>query len=228
MSRIGKTIVALLVASLLIIEPFSVTEAGSTVEFDAEGLYARAEAAIFYVRAFRPDGTLQDVGTGFLVKPDGTALTAYHVVEGADQISCMLNDASIVACRITGMDEEADTAVLKLPPPADSTANGGVYPYLPLRTTPVKHGEKVYAVGYPMKGTKIITEGVVNAPRAPINGRDRMLVSAELVNGMSGGPVLDRFGYAAGLASGSLRTMSGIHLAVDTATLQDVVRQGKR
>ncbi|MNC33467.1 hypothetical protein D3C75_818600 [compost metagenome] len=106
----------------------------------------------------------------------------------------------------------------------DSTGAQHVFPFVPLRTDQVKHGEKVYAIGFPMKGTKIITEGIVNAPRASINGRDRVLLSAEVVNGMSGGPLMDEHGYAAGILSGSLRTMSGIPLAVSGQEAAAVVK----
>jgi serine protease Do len=204
------------------------SRAEEPVRHDAESLYAHAEEAVFYVRAFREDGTLKDVGTGFLIRPDGTGLTAYHVVEGADRLSCVRNDGTASDCPIMNQDEEADTAVLKLPPPADPEGKDTAYPYLPLRPDPVRAGEKVFAIGYPMKGTKIITEGIVNAPQAPINGRDRILMSAELVNGMSGGPLLDQSGYAAGVLSGSLRTMNGIHLAVDADTVRKVIGQPER
>ncbi len=213
--RKGGLLFAILMALLLVINGFSVSQADSPPRYQAEELYSHVEEAVFYVRVLREDGTLKDVGTGFLIRPDGTALTAYHVVEEAAQVECVLNDQSTVIGRVTARNEAADTAVLKLEQPAD---NAGIqqrtYPFIPLRTGQMKHGGKVFAIGFPMKGTKIITEGIVNTPRASINGRDRLLVSAELVNGMSGGPLLDELGYAAGILSGSLRTMSGIHLAV--------------
>jgi S1-C subfamily serine protease len=205
---------AILMALLLTVNGFSVSEADSPPRYNAEELYSHAEEAIFYVRVLREDGTLKDVGTGFVIRPDGTALTAYHVVVETEQVECVLNDLSTVTGRVIARNEAADTAVLKLEQPADNAGIQRTYPFIPLRTGQVKHGERVFAIGFPMKGTKIITEGIVNAARASINGRDRVLVSAELVNGMSGGPLLDEHGYAAGILSGSLRTMSGIHLAV--------------
>ena len=59
----------------------------------------------------------------------------------------------------------------------------------------------------------MITEGIVAAPEGTVSGKTRMLVTCDLVNGMSGGPVFDRFGQVAGLCSGSVRTMDGIHLS---------------
>lgn len=214
MWRKGGLLFAILMALLLAMNGFSVSQANSPPRYNAEELYSHVEEAVFYVRVLREDGTLKDVGTGFLIRPDGTALTAYHVVEEAEQVECVLSDSSTVTGRITAKNEAADTAVLKLEQPAEKAGVQRIYPFIPLRTGQMKHGEKVFAIGFPMKGTKIITEGIVNAPRAAINGRERLLVSAELVNGMSGGPLMDEHGYAAGILSGSLRTMSGIHLAV--------------
>lgn len=214
MWRKGGLLFAILMALLLTMNGFSVSEADSPPRYNAEELYSHVEEAVFYVRVLREDGTLKDVGTGFLIRPDGTALTAYHVVEEAEQVECVMNDLSTVIGRVTARDETADTAVLKLEQPADSAGVQRTYPFIPLRTGQMKHGGKVFAIGFPMKGTTIITEGIVNAARASINGRDRVLVSAEVVNGMSGGPLVDEHGYAAGILSGSLRTMNGIHLAV--------------
>ncbi|MFD2876769.1 hypothetical protein ACFTAO_13560 [Paenibacillus rhizoplanae] len=45
----------------------------------------------------------------------------------------------------------------------------------------------MYALGYPLKNTAIITEGIVNTPAADINGRSRILTSAQVASGMSGG-----------------------------------------
>lgn len=216
--KAGAIILAVF-AVLLLQDRMSISQAETPVPYDAESIYPYAEEAVLYVRAYREDGTLKDVGSGFLIQPEGTALTAYHVVEGATRLGCVRNDGSEVTCRILVLDEAADTAVLQLP----AAGKDSPYPYLPLRTGLVKHGEQVFAIGYPLKGTKIITEGIVNAPGVPINGRQRILVSATLVNGMSGGPLIDRDGYAAGLLSGSLRTMNGIHLVVDAETLKRVI-----
>ncbi|WNS46424.1 serine protease [Paenibacillus sp. MMS20-IR301] len=218
--KFGVVILAA-VALLLFQDCTPVSRAQTPVQYDAQSVYSYAEDAVFYVRAYREDGTLKDTGSGFLIRPDGTAVTAYHVVEGAARLGCVLNDGSEATCRILVLDEAADTAVLELP----AAGKDKPYPYLSLRTGPVKQGAQVFAIGYPLKGTKIITEGIVNAPDVPINGRERVLISATLVNGMSGGPLIDQDGSAAGLLSGSLRTMSGIHLAVDAEVLKRVVNR---
>ncbi|NOV00591.1 S1 family peptidase [Paenibacillus planticolens] len=225
MKRTGRAMILALMALFLFLGGFSITQADPPDKHDGESLYVSVEQAIFYVRVFRSDGTLKDVGTGFLIRSDGTALTADHVVKEADRIECVLNDASVVPCRTVVESDLQDTAVLKLSPLSDTSGTEQPFPFIPLRKNAVKHGEKVFAIGYPIKDTQIITEGIVNAPRAAINGRDRIMVSSQLVSGMSGGPLLDSFGFAAGILSGSLRTMNGIHLAVDTQAVMQVLEQ---
>lgn len=210
----------LVIAALyLFLSVISTSEAESPQVYDAEGIYGLAQKATFYVRVFRDDGTLKDVGTGFLVSREGEALTAYHVVKDAARISCVLDDGTVVdSCKVLTGDETADTAWLQLPPLRGSKAG---YEHLTLRTSKTNHGENVFAIGYPMKETKIITEGIVNSPKADINGRERILVSSQIVNGMSGGPVMDKYGAVIGIVSGSLRTMNNIHLVVGA----DIVRK---
>lgn len=208
----GKIWLLVIPALYLFLNVISTSEAESPQTYDAEGIYGLAQKATFYVRVFREDGTLKDVGTGFLVSREGEALTAYHVVKDAARISCVLDDGTVAdSCKVTASDEKADTAWLQLSPPQGGKAG---YGHLTLRTSKANQGERVFAIGYPMKETKIITEGIVNSPKAEINGRERILVSSQIVNGMSGGPVIDKYGAVVGIVSGSLRTMNNIHLVV--------------
>ncbi|WP_068665261.1 S1 family peptidase [Paenibacillus oryzisoli] len=224
MKKATRFFIVLIGALCLFTSHYMISDANPPETYGAEAIYANAEKALFYVRAFREDGTLKDVGTGFVVGEDGTALTAYHVIGGADRITCVRNDGSIEEnCRVVSQDETTDTAVLKFPQDKSGYEPEGGYAYINLRTSKVKHGEKVFAIGYPMKDTKIITEGIVNSPRANINGRDRILVSSQIVNGMSGGPILDKYGHVTGLISGSLRTMNNIHLVVNMEDIDKVM-----
>ncbi|WP_054939956.1 S1 family peptidase [Paenibacillus ihuae] len=119
--------------------------------------------------------------------------------------------------------EHKDIAVLDLPSPAAAKLADNAYSYLEMRTEAVKHGEAVFALGYPLKNTSIITEGIINTPAAEINGRSRILTSAQVVSGMSGGPLMDAHGRLAGIISGSLRTMNNIHLIINMDDLRSIL-----
>lgn len=210
-------VVVVVLASVLLIKN---TDAREVLPQDAKEVYREAGSAIFYIRNLTEAGTLRSVGTGFFISKSGQAATAYHVVKGAAALEVTLADGRVIKdVRITGFDELTDTALLQLPKPAASQP----YPAIPMRSESVVHGERVFAIGYPLKNTPIITEGIINSPNAEINSRDRILISATIASGMSGGPVLDDYGSLIGIVSGSLRTMQGIHLVAGMEQLQKLL-----
>ena len=191
-------------------------------KYDAGEIFRRSAGAVFYIRALNEEGGLKATGTGFVVGKDGTAATAYHVVKGAARVEAVFYDGTKVQAKVAAYDEKADAAALVLP------SRKGGYAALPVRETSAGFGEKVFAIGYPMKEEAIITEGIVNNPAAEVNGRDRMLFSAQVASGMSGGPVIDEQGRVAGIISGSFRTIAGIHLGVGAEEMGAVLRKAQK
>lgn len=202
---------------------FAKANADEAAVYNAEDIYERSEAAVFYIRALNNDGALKATGTGVVVSPEGVAVTACHVLSDAAQLEGVFNNGLIVSpIEVLNCDEQTDAALLKLPALNEGSQGIAEYPALPLRETAVKHGEKVFAIGYPMKDTPIITEGIVNSPNAEINGRGRILTSAQIVSGMSGGPIIDKYGRLTGIISGSLKTMNNIHLVIPINDLRSL------
>lgn len=179
--------------------------------YSAEEQYAHSRDAVVYLRVLREDGSLKATGTGTVLTAEGLAATAYHVVQDAERIEAVFLDGRVLApVEVEAHDAQTDAAILRLPAPTE----GGVYDALPLRGPAVRYGERVAAVGYPLAYTPIITEGIVNSPEAAVNGRNRILTSAQIASGMSGGPLLDAHGRVAGIVSGSLRTINNVHLVI--------------
>ncbi|CAH1190101.1 hypothetical protein PAECIP111892_00005 [Paenibacillus auburnensis] len=200
------------------------TNADTPVVNNAEQTYQLTKKAMFYLRVLKSDGTASATGTGVILSPGGTAATAYHVVKGAQRMEGIMADGTIISpIKVSNYDEQKDLAVLDLPTPAAAKQADNAYPYLEIRTEAVKHGEAVFALGYPLKNTNIITEGIINTPAAEINGRSRILTSAQVVSGMSGGPLMDAHGRLAGIISGSLRTMDNIHLIINMDDLRSIL-----
>lgn len=209
-----KILLLLAVLSLLVVV-LSVAAAGQekTVaipqqERSATETFAASEKAILYIRGYDAAGTLLSTGSGFIVRTDGLALSAAHVVDGMAKMTAILRDGKELSLTLVSVDKSTDTAVLRLPQ--------GKYDCLTLASKEPAFGAVVRAIGYPAKETVMITEGIVNNPSAVVAEKNRMMVSCEIVSGMSGGPVLDAFGQVVGIVSGSVRTMNGIHLSVRT------------
>lgn len=187
-------------------------QADTQADYNAEDIYGKTHKAMFYLRVLNEDRTVKSVGSGSIIAADGTAMTAYHVVKDATSIEAVLSDGRTVGpVQVLDYDDRTDAALIKLPVPK---AKEPAYTVLQVREPALLHGERIFAMGYPLKDTPIITQGIVNNPAAMINGRSRVLVSSEIVSGMSGGPLLDEQGRLAGVISGSLRTMNNIHLVI--------------
>lgn len=212
--------------SLITVLFFSVgtTSADAPAPYNAEEGYKLAKNATFYLRVLNGDGNASATGTGVILSAGGTAATAYHVVKGADRFEGVLADGTVVSpIKVLSYNELTDAAVIQLPDPKSAKVKGGAYPFLSVRKEALDYGEKVFALGYPLKNTPIITEGIVNSPDAMINGRSRVLTSAQIVSGMSGGPLIDEKGQLVGIISGSLRTMDNIHLVVNTNDVRSLL-----
>lgn len=192
--------------------PVSGAEASALPELTAEQIYQADADAVFYLKVYKEDGTLKTVGTGFLIQGD-KALTAYHVIaEGASYEAVFDDGKTVRGVTVTAADEDLDAAVLSI--------QAGGRKALELTSDEARHGQRTFAMGYPLKGTKIITEGIVNAPAAKVNGVNRLLTSAQVASGMSGGPLFDQYGQVVGIISGSFRTMDNIHLCVPVADIR--------
>ncbi|MNI40778.1 Serine endoprotease DegS [compost metagenome] len=199
-------------------------KAETPVIYNAEDTFEHSEHAMVYIRILHKDNTVKAVGSGVILTPEGIAATAYHVIKEAERIEGILYDGRTVGpIEVLNYDELTDIAVLKLPDPTTNLGDKRDYEIIPVRETAVKYGEKVFAMGYPIANTPIITEGIINSPKAMVNGRNRILISAQVASGMSGGPILDQQGNLAGIISGSMRTMNNIHLVIDMAALRSVL-----
>lgn len=201
--------------------------AQSEVAFSAPEVYKMASKDIFYLRVYQKDGTVKTVGTGFVLN-DTTALTAAHVVlDGYKYEAVFENSPKTYFANLKKIDTAQDIAILEIQglkdfwtisEPSPKGSNG-----LSLATGSLEHGDRVFAIGYPLKETKVITEGIVNAPSAQISGKTKTLSSTTVAPGMSGGPLLNERGEVVGLISGSTKTMNEMHLMVPLTTIKKII-----
>lgn len=219
MKKRGRAIVAILSAALVftaisgILPTFGAATQKEAIS--AETQYAAAGESMIYIRCFYASGGLKTTGSGFIINSDGLAVTAAHVIDKAARITAVDSDGKELSCDVVSCDMASDVAVLRLPKDK--------YKALQLADKAPAGGATLRAVGYPLKDTLIITEGLLSSPSGKINEKNRMLVSCDIVNGMSGGPIFDQYGRIVGMCSGSVRTMSGIHLSALYSDLKTAV-----
>lgn len=159
-----------------------------------------------------PDGLLDvRIGAGFVIDAEGRAVTAAHVVQEAQQVVVRLPDQRVLRAQVLAIDDEADIALLQLPPQAWPAGRPpGVLPPLGSATR-LRPGDWVLAVGEPYGLNRSVTAGVVGGTDRHFGDDHELLfIQSDLAlnPGNSGGPLLDASGAIVGL---NLRTMAGVY-----------------
>ncbi len=143
-----------------------------------------------------PDG----IGSGVLISADGLALTAYHVVEGAPKLSAQTVDKKRYAVEVVGYDDQDDLALLRISVPKGT-------PFVPLAAARPGVGDAVLAVGngggsfLQSKSGRLTGLDASAGPGGATFPPGTLQMSAPLVPGDSGGPILNTKGELTGIVS---------------------------
>jgi hypothetical protein len=168
---------------------------------------ARAQKALLVVRSLSADGDTVGSGTGFVVSPDGTFVTNYHVVMGAERLRVELLDGRrFENVRFIAADARHDLAVLQLPGEGHAALALG-------RDTAALTGDRVYVMGNPLGMSGTFSDGLVSG-RRPVQGVGMIQISAPISPGSSGGPVMDDRGQVIGVATLMLMGGQNLNMAV--------------
>jgi S1-C subfamily serine protease len=142
--------------------------------------------------------------TAFAISSAGHLLTNNHAVDGCSELSVRLSDGRNVAASILAHDRENDLALLKVEEKFATWAR--------VRNDPVRQGENVVAVGYPLStllsNDAVVTTGNVSALSGLRNDLRYFQFTAPVQQGNSGGPLLDSAGNLAGVVTAKLNALN--------------------
>ena len=160
-------------------------------------------------------------GSGFIIDSDGTILTNYHVVDGAEKISVTLSDGKNYDAKVVGKDQKSDIAVIKIDAghhlPA---ANLGDSDRLEV-------GEWVMAIGNPFGLDHTVTSGIVSAKGRNIGSGpyDNFIQTDASINpGNSGGPLINLRGEVVGINT-AIFSQSGGNIGIGFAIPANSVKE---
>ncbi len=141
----------------------------------------------------------KDLGSGFVINPNGEILTNFHVISGSQQVEVMLPDQSKYKATILMRDRMNDLALIKIEPRKKLT-------YLNLGDSDhLQVGQKVLAIGNPFGFQGTLTTGVISTLGRNIDAENNtrmegmIQTDAAINSGNSGGPLLDSQGSVIGI-----------------------------
>jgi len=150
----------------------------------------------------------QGLGSGVLVKENGTILTNHHVIDGADKITVEMNDGKTFDAKVIGSDPPSDLAVLKI--------EVKDVPFLTLGDSDkVRIGDIVLAIGNPLGIGQTVTSGIISAKsrRTGLSDvssfQDFLQTDAPINQGNSGGALVNTRGELIGINSQILSRSGG-------------------
>lgn len=148
-------------------------------------------------------------GSGFIISKRGYVLTNYHVVGSARKVRIIFRSGLEVDGRVLRRHKTRDIALIEL-------NVGGLKP-LPIRATPVKVAEPVYAIGSPLQEDmhSTVTKGIVSALRKDRrSGLPMIQADVDIAGGNSGGPLVDENGSVVGITVSGYQPSSGLNFFI--------------
>jgi serine protease Do len=166
--------------------------------------------------------TLQGLGSGVIVSPDGYILTANHVVSGAEEIMVGLgNDLRRFKAKKIGTDPGTDVALLKIDEnnlPAVNFAD----------SDKARAGDIVLAIGNPFGLRQTVTMGIISAVgrggMGIVDYENFIQTDAAINMGNSGGALVDAQGRLLGINT-AIFTRSGGNQGIGFAIPANLARE---
>jgi serine protease Do len=176
-----------------------------------------------------PDPKIASValGSGFIIDPSGYVVTDDHVVENAEAVTVVVQDATEYSARIVGRDPLTDIALLKI---------DGARPLPNVRwgdSDGARIGDWVLAIGSPFGLDNTVSSGIISGRGRDIHAGpydDFLQIDAAMNRGNSGGPTFDLKGNVIGINTAIYSPNGGsvgIGFAIPANRARPVVEQLK-
>lgn len=171
-------------------------------KMDGAEIFRKYGSAVFMV--YTTDGNNVYQGSGFFIGEDGLAVSNYHVFKGTyvgdEAIKMPGDDTAYKVSDIYAKSEEEDFILFRVAYDNKSS--------IPVADKQPQVGEKVFAIGSPQGLENTFSSGEVSQWR----GKNLMQISALIDHGSSGGALINEYGEAVGITSGSFADGSQANL----------------
>lgn len=187
-------------ASIVIVDPSSsVANGDEAALLTNPQIAAKVKPSVVSILGESLRYATSSTGSGIVMSEDGYIITNYHVVEGVDKLTVVLDNGQEYNALIVGLDQNSDLAVIKI----NTT---GLTPVEFGNSDAVAVGDPALAIGNPygieLQGT--VTAGIISAINRDIAvsaERTMTLIQtdASINPGNSGGPLVNKYGQVIGI-----------------------------
>ena len=163
-------------------------------------------------------------GSGFLISPDGLAITNCHVANGRRMLIGVTNDGDRIDADLIGDDAANDIALIRLNASDLPTARLG-------DSDELRVGQLVVAIGSPLGLQSTVSTGVVSALGRSMRSQEGRLIenivqhAAPINPGNSGGPLVDSLNRVIGVNTAIIQFTQGIGFAVPSNSAKWVLSE---
>ncbi len=166
----------------------------------------------------------QGSGSGFIISSDGYIVTNQHVIDGATEISVILNTGDEYVATLVGADSKSDLAVLKIDKtnlPAATLGN----------SDELLVGDLAVAIGNPLgqEFAGSVTAGVISALNRTMTVENKVYnlvqTDAAINPGNSGGALVNKYGEVIGINTIKLSStgVEGIGFAIAISEAKPII-----
>ncbi len=182
---------------------------------DLTTLIDKCSPAIFKITTYDASGNEYAVGTGFFISATGTALSNYHVFQGASKAKIKTSDnKTYLVENIIGWSKESDLLKFTVKNELSET-----FPFLKMNAVSPKQGEKIFIIGNPLGLEKSVADGIVSSVRQDDKMGETIQITAPISHGNSGSPLMNMTGEALGVVTYYLESGQNLNFAVSVKNL---------
>ena len=171
--------------------------------------------------------TPRGLGSGFIIHPDGYAITNAHVIQGETNIRCTVFEQDehelrrllVEDVRIIAVNNHVDLALIKMKHP-----DGKPFPTVPIQgVQDLSAGQEVFAIGAPLGLERTLSRGVISTTQRDFEGLTFIQTDTQINPGNSGGPLFNRYGEVIGVTNMGIPLGEGLNFAVPARYVRDFI-----
>ena len=175
----------------------------------SEEIFAKCSPSVFYIEVSDGAGKVFASGSGFFLDSNGTAVTNYHVIDGASSAKVTVSDTGNTydVAGVYDYNVDEDWAIIKV--------NGSNFkPIVNGSPSTVVGGATVYAIGSPLGLQNTISDGIISNPNRDMGTVKLIQISTPISHGSSGGALFNKYGEVIGITSSGFDDAQNLNFAV--------------